>query len=74
MYTLPRYTFSNVFITESVDSFYSPKNEASKILRSFFFFQAKLDTIKNLRSSQFFFLASCIYLAFHLYFLCHAAA
>lgn len=55
MYTLPRYTFSNVFITESVDSFYSPKNEASKILRSFFFFQAKLDTIKNLRSSQFFF-------------------
>ena len=37
MYTLPRYTFSNVFITESVDSFYSPKNEASKILRSFFF-------------------------------------
>lgn len=55
MYTLPRYTFSNVFITESVDSFYSPKNEASKILRIFFFFPSQIGHYKKFEKQSIFF-------------------
>lgn len=65
MYTLCRYTFSNMFITESVDSFYSPKNETSKILRNIFF-PSQIRHYKKLISSRsslflFFFFWHCVF-------------